>query len=203
MADIVLTTLNAKYIHAAFGLRYLMANLGELRDRACILEFDINQRANEIVEAILARNPRIVGIGVYIWNAMLSREVASTMKRIRPDILIVLGGPEVSFETEQQLITHISDYVITGEADLKFAEVCRKLLGGERPEQRIIAAEVPELSRIEFPYALYDANDLAHRIVYVEASRGCPFTCEFCLSSLDIPVRQFALEPCLGQKQRL
>src|ERR1044072_1021408 len=112
MPDIVLTTLNAKYIHAAFGLRYLMANLGELRDRACILEFDINQRANDIVEAILARNPRIVGIGVYIWNATLSREVASTMKRIRPDILIVLGGPEVSFETEQQLITHISDYVI-------------------------------------------------------------------------------------------
>jgi radical SAM superfamily enzyme YgiQ (UPF0313 family) len=203
MPDIVLTTLNAKYIHAAFGLRYLLANLGELRERACILEFDINQRANDIVEAILARNPRIVGIGVYIWNATLSREVASTMKRVRPDILIVLGGPEVSFETEQQLITHISDYVITGEADLKFAEVCRKLLAGEKPEQRIIPAEVPELSRIEFPYALYDANDLAHRIVYVEASRGCPFTCEFCLSSLDIPVRQFALEPFLAQMQLL
>lgn len=203
MPDIVLTTLNAKYIHAAFGLRYLMANLGELRERACILEFDINQRVNDIVETILARDPQIVGIGVYIWNATLSREVVSTLKRIRPDIVVVLGGPEVSFETEQQLITHIADYVITGEADLKFAEVCRKLLAGEPPERKIIPADVPELAAIEFPYSLYNSDDLAHRIAYVEASRGCPFTCEFCLSSLEIPVRQFALEPFLAQMQRL
>ena len=68
MPDIVLTTLNAKYIHAAFGLRYLMANLGDLQTRACLVEFDINQRPLDIAEVLLARAPRILGFGVYIWN---------------------------------------------------------------------------------------------------------------------------------------
>ena len=68
MADIVLTTLNAKYIHAAFGLRYLLANLGDLKPRACLVEFDINQRPLDIAEMLLARNPKIIGFGVYIWN---------------------------------------------------------------------------------------------------------------------------------------
>ncbi len=203
MAEIVLTTLNAKFIHASFGLRYLLANLGKLRERACILEFDINQRVNDIAEGILNQSPRIVGIGVYIWNAALSRELVSTLKRVRPDLLIVLGGPEVSFETEQQGITHIADYVVTGEADLKFAELCGRLLEGERPTQKVIPSAVPDLSKVLFPYEFYSSTDLAHRIVYVEASRGCPFTCEFCLSSLDIPVRAFAIDPFLNEMQRL
>ena len=68
VADIVLTTLNAKYIHAAFGLRYLLANLGPLQPRACLVEFDINQRPLDIAEVLLARHPKIIGFGVYIWN---------------------------------------------------------------------------------------------------------------------------------------
>ena len=75
MPDIVLTTLNAKYIHAAFGLRYLMANLGSLQSRACIAEFDINQRPVDIAEQLLARNPRIIGFGIYIWNVAPATEV--------------------------------------------------------------------------------------------------------------------------------
>ena len=77
MADIVLTTLNAKYIHAGFGLRYLLANLGELRGRAAIAEFDIQQRPMEIVESLLAHNPRIVGVGVYIWNVAVAVDVVA------------------------------------------------------------------------------------------------------------------------------
>src|SRR5882672_6481716 len=113
MPEIVLAALNAKYIHAAFGLRYLLANLGSLRPRACIVEFDINQRATDIVEVLLARQPKIIGIGVYIWNATLSAEVVAMLKCVRPDIVAVLGGPEVSFETEQQGICEKADYVIT------------------------------------------------------------------------------------------
>src|ERR1700761_5313678 len=124
MPDIVLATLNAKYIHAAFGLRYLLANLGELRPRAKLLEFDINQRPLEIAEMLLAKNPRILGLGVYIWNITPTTELVSTLKRLRPDLPITLGGPEVSYETEQQAIVQQADYVIPGEADLKFAEVC-------------------------------------------------------------------------------
>jgi radical SAM superfamily enzyme YgiQ (UPF0313 family) len=128
MPDIVLATLNAKYIHASFGLRYLMANLGELQDRACIAEFVINQQPLEIVEAILAHKPRIVGFGVYIWNVEQTTEVVALLKRICPDLIIILGGPEVSYETEGQEIVALADHVITGEADVKFADVCRGIL---------------------------------------------------------------------------
>jgi radical SAM superfamily enzyme YgiQ (UPF0313 family) len=203
MAEIVLATLNAKYIHAAFGLRYLLANLGGLRDQAALLEFDINQRPIEIVEQILAANPKIIGLGVYIWNVAPTTEVVSALKRLRPDITIVLGGPEVSYEVDRQPIVQQADYVITGEADLKFAEICRTLLAGEKPSFKVIPAEIPDLNRLALPYALYDDRDVAHRIIYVEASRGCPFTCEFCLSSLDIPVRQFPLSPLLENLEEL
>ncbi|MGA2684468.1 MAG: DUF4080 domain-containing protein [Verrucomicrobiota bacterium] len=238
VADIVLTTLNAKYIHAAFGLRYLLANLGELRERACLAEFDINQRPLDVAEKLLAQNPKVIGFGIYIWNVEPTAEVIATLRRIRPAIKIILGGPEVSYETENQAIVQLADHVITGEADLKFAEVCRVLLGQtnskgteEQTEARcplapslspvghggegvrrtgeavrlpkIIPAELPEFSQLTLPYDLYTDDDIAHRVIYVEASRGCPFTCEFCLSSLDIPVRQVPLPALLEQLQRL
>ncbi len=209
MADIVLTTLNAKFIHAAFGLRYLLANLGELKPRACLSEFDINQRPLDIAEALLALNPKIIGFGIYIWNIEPTTEVIAAIKRVRPEIKIILGGPEVSYETEEQNIVQLADHVITGEADLKFAEVCRQLLErwGETPSSlvlpKIIPAEPPDFPQIALPYDLYTDDDIAHRIIYVEASRGCPFTCEFCLSSLDIPVRQVPLDKFLGEMQKL
>ena len=203
MTDIVLTTLNAKFIHAAFGLRYLLANLGPLRERAGLAEFDINQRPLEIAEALLAREPKIIGFGVYIWNVTPTTEVIVILKRLRPDITVVLGGPEVSYEVEQQAIVQLADYVVTGEADLKFAEVCRELLEGRRPKTKVIPAPLPEFGQLELPYDLYDDQDVAHRVIYVEASRGCPFSCEFCLSSLDIPVRQAPLEKLTEHLQRL
>ena len=193
MSDIVLATLNAKYIHASFGLRYLMANLGELKSRTTLLEFDINQRPLDIAEVLLAKNPRILGLGVYIWNVVETTGVVAAIKRIRPDIIIVLGGPEVSYETAQQEIVRLADHVITGEADMKFAEVCTQILEGKTPP-KIIPADLPEFSRLTLPYEFYDTKDIAHRVIYVEASRGCPFTCEFCLSSLDVPVRAVNLE---------
>lgn len=201
--DIVLTTLNAKYIHAAFGLRYLLANMGELRARSELVEFDINQRPLDIVEVLLARNPRIIGFGVYIWNAAETTAVIAALKRLRPNIIIVAGGPEVSYEVDQQIITQLADYLITGEADLRFAALCRDLLAGERPPQKVIAAELPDVAQLAAPYEFYRADDIAHRVIYVEASRGCPFSCEFCLSSLEIPVRQFPLPSLLSELDTL
>ncbi|RYD83786.1 MAG: B12-binding domain-containing radical SAM protein, partial [Verrucomicrobiaceae bacterium] len=203
MSEIVLATLNAKFIHAAFGLRYLFANLGELKPRAALREFDINQRVMDIAEAILAEEPRILGLGVYIWNVVPTTELVAILKRTRPDLIIILGGPEVSYEVDQQEIVRLADYVITGEADLTFAEVCRKLLAGERPEFKIIPAALPDVNQLALPYDLYDERDVTNRLIYVEASRGCPFTCEFCLSSLEIPVRAFELEPFLAAMQGL
>ncbi|HEY3761815.1 MAG TPA: DUF4080 domain-containing protein [Verrucomicrobiae bacterium] len=206
MPDIVLATLNAKFIHAAFGLRYLFANLGDLQPRARIAEFDINQRPVDIAEALLAYDPKIIGLGIYIWNVAEATEVVAAIKRVRPEVMIILGGPEVSHETESQSIVQLADYIITGEADLKFAEVCRELLGLQaRPPQlaKIVPALLPEFSQLRLPYEFYDDRDIAHRIIYVEASRGCPFTCEFCLSSLDVPVRTVPLAQFLGEMQKL
>jgi radical SAM superfamily enzyme YgiQ (UPF0313 family) len=197
MPDILLTTLNARYQHCAFGLRYLRANLGELRPRSLILEFEVSQRPVDIAETLLSRSPKIIGLGVYIWNATASREVMDIIKRVRPDITLIAGGPEASYELEQNPILAAADYVITGEADLSFARVCGELLSGRTPPSKIIASELPEFSVLALPYDEYLDEDVAKRIVYVEASRGCPFTCEFCLSSLDIPVRQVPLEAFL------
>src|SRR5262249_8685187 len=145
----------------------------------------------------------IVGFGVYIWNVTETARVVADLKRLRPDITIVLGGPEVSYEVDEQEICRLADYVITGEADLAFAEVCRQILNSTAALPRVIAAPVPDLNHIVLPYDLYTDEDLAHRVIYVEASRGCPFTCEFCLSALEIPVRQFPLDAFLDAMQRL
>lgn len=200
---IVLATLNAKYIHAAFGLRYLLANLEELASQTRLLEFDIQQSPLDIAEWIMRESPRIAGFGVYIWNVRQTCEVVSILRRVRPDLIIVLGGPEVSYESEGQAIVELADYVIPGEADVAFRELCRKLLAGERPVSKMQPAALPQPADLKFPYDLYSEEDLSRRVLYVEASRGCPFTCEFCLSSLDIPVRQFDVELFLAELERL
>jgi len=191
MTRIVLSTLNAKFIHASVGLRYLYANLAELQPCATIAEYEASQPAREIVESILEHEPTIVGFGVYIWNVVKTREVISFLKKVRHEIVVVIGGPEVSFEYEEQPIVALADYLITGEADVAFRDLCRQLVTGEKPESKVIKAGLPALPELALPYQHYTDKDIAHRVIYVEVSRGCPFTCEFCLSSIDIPVRQF------------
>jgi radical SAM superfamily enzyme YgiQ (UPF0313 family) len=201
--DIVLTTLNARWAHASFGLRYLLANLGDLQPRAALLEFEIKQPIATVAQAILGQQPRIVGIGVYIWNATPAAELVAMLKRERPDLIVILGGPEVSHEIDEQPICAAADYVISGEADLAFADVCRKILNGSPPADRVIAAPLPDFRSIRLPYDFYDPTDIERRVVYVEASRGCPFQCEFCLSALDVPVRNVALAEFLAAMQSL
>jgi radical SAM superfamily enzyme YgiQ (UPF0313 family) len=207
MPDIVLTTLNARYHHAAFGLRYLHANLDELKPRARILEFTIQQGPLEIVEALLAERPRIIGLGVYIWNVTELERVVTTLRRLRPDLILILGGPELTDPLDLPSLCAHADVVITGEADRAFVDCCREYLSTEPPPReatpRVITAPVPDLASLRLPYDEYTDVDLADRVIYVEASRGCPFTCEFCLSALEIPVRQFPLEPFLAALQRL
>jgi radical SAM superfamily enzyme YgiQ (UPF0313 family) len=202
MPDIVLATQNAKWIHASFGLRYLRANLGPLRDRSVLREFEIGQRPVDVAESILAEQPRIVGLGVYVWNAAAALQLVRTLKAVAPGVRVVLGGPEVSHETERQEICSLADHVVRGEADLAFREVCTKLLAGDAVPH-VVDAPLPHFAELASPYDEYTDADIAHRVVYVESSRGCPFTCEFCLSSLDVPVRKVDLVAFLAQMERL
>lgn len=203
MTAIVLTTLNARYIHTAFGLRYLYANLGELQTQAEIVEFGISQKPLEIVEQLLQRQPRIVGFGVYIWNVTEISAAVAILKQVAPDIIVVLGGPEVSHPPDLPAVADLADYLITGPGEISFAELCKSILDGSAPEDKIIVGKTVPLAQLASPYAYYSDSDLRQRITYVEASRGCPFKCEFCLSSLDTTAKPFPLPEFLAQMQEL
>lgn len=202
-SDILLVTLNSTYQHTSFGLHYLRANLQELKSFCEILEFTIAQSARDMVEKILAKNPRLVGFGIYIWNTRQTEEVIRILKKVRPDILVVLGGPEVSHESENQSIVGIADFVIKGEADFSFYEFCKNWLTGVLPSKKINSGPLPEIALIQLPYENYTEDDIKNRVIYVEASRGCPYKCEYCLSSLDKSVRNFPIERFLNEMNQL
>ena len=191
---IVLATLNARYIHASLGLRYLLANMArhggaDLRTATVLREYTLARPVAQVVEDLIATlgpaEAPIVGFGVYIWNVVQTTEVVRQLKALRPDVRVVLGGPEVSHELDNQPIVALADHVITGWGDVSFPKLCRALVHGPRPLMKVIAGEQPPLEEIDLPYAEFSDEDLAHRLLYVEASRGCPFKCEFCLSALD------------------
>ena len=205
---VVVATLNAKYIHASLGLRCLLANMdlhggAGLRAQTALREFVIQQKPTQVVEDLLALAPKVIGLGVYIWNVAETTQVVRLLKALRPDIKIVLGGPEVSFEVEQQEICRLADYVITGWGDVSFPKLCRALLDGPKPLMKVIAGEQPPLAELAMPYREYTAQDLARRLLYVEASRGCPFKCEFCLSSLDKTAWAFDLDGFMAEVEAL
>jgi hypothetical protein len=203
MSGIILTTINARYVHAALGLRYLRANMGPLRDKTVIREFVLGDRPADIAERLLADRPQLIGFGVYIWNVEETTRLIAIIKRVAPEVVVVVGGPEVSYETEEQRICALADYVVTGWGDITFPQLCADIMAGNRPSQKVHAGVQPKLADIALPYAEYTEEDIARRFIYVEASRGCPFKCEFCLSALDKTAWPFEQERFLAELKAL
>jgi len=193
---IILSTLNSRFTHSAIGLRYIYANMQELQEDTEILEFSINDAIQTVAEKILLHQPDIVGLGVYIWNASEIRELIHIIKKVSPETTIVLGGPEVTY-LPFRVNYDDADYIIQGEGDLAFYKLCKNIIQN-KPQERISRMSLPNLKEIQLPYKYYTDDDIKNRYIYVEISRGCPFECEFCLSSMDEKVRAFNLDEVLA-----
>jgi hypothetical protein len=199
---IILTTLNSRYTHTSIGLRYIYANLQELQVDAQILEFSINDALQSVAEKLLMDEPDIIGIGVYIWNALHIQQLVHLLKKISPQIKIILGGPEVTHEPFRVNFDE-ADFIIQGEGDLAFYKLCKEIQTDTPPKDKIIKMSMPSLKEIKLPYKYYTDADIKNRYLYVEISRGCPFACEFCLSSMDERVRTFDLDSVLEEFELL
>jgi len=202
MNSIVLTTLNSRFSHTSIGLRYLYANMQDLQEITHIQEYSINDNVQSIAEGILDSSPDILGIGVYIWNATQVHELITIIKNVSPKTVIVLGGPEASY-TPFRVDFSKADFILQGEGDVAFYNLCKEVQNNAAPTEQIIRPVMADLSKIARPYVYYTDDDIANRYIYVEASRGCPFLCEFCLSSIDEKVRNFELDTLLEDFEML
>ena len=202
MKNIILTTLNSRYSHSSLGLRHLIANLKELKPQTEILEFVINSSIQTIAEQILEKNPKIIGIATYIWNAFDVGELVKIIKKVSPKTIIVLGGPEVSY-TPLRVNFDMADYIICGEGEVSFYNLCKELLDETCTQPRTILSPKVDFENIALPYDDYTDFDIKNRHIYVENARGCPFECEFCLSSIETKMRYLDVDIFLNEIDKL
>jgi radical SAM superfamily enzyme YgiQ (UPF0313 family) len=213
----LLTTLNSKYIHSALSIRYLKEFCKDIADIS-LMEFTINQNIDYIAGEIYKKKPDIIGFSTYIWNLEHTLRVCEILKLISPNIKIILGGPEVSFDSEDIMKENwFIDFIISGEGEIPFRELLLSIFDGNRDFSSVKGLTYREgeeiiknppgsllknLDMIPSPYVEIDKS-LEKKIVYYESSRGCPFNCQFCLSSTIKGVRYFSLERVKEDLQRL
>ncbi|NLN14610.1 MAG: DUF4080 domain-containing protein [Tissierellia bacterium] len=202
----ILVSLNSKYIHSNLAIRYLSKYVSSMK-RVDIYEFTINQSPEFIASEIYRLSPNLVGFSTYIWNLKETLGVCEILKLVKPDLKILLGGPEVSYDGEIIMEEYpFIDYIIYGEGEETFKEFLQKEPKGEledirgliyREGDRIIKNPerdlIMDLNTIPFPYD-EGSRGLENRIVYYESSRGCPFNCQYCLSSTIRGVRYLDLD---------
>lgn len=206
---IVLSTLNAKYIHSSLALRYLKAySQNEFPDIE-IIEYSIKEPILNLLSDLYKKNPDIVGFSCYIWNIEETLELVKLIKKVMPNVSIVLGGPEVSYDIKYWLerVKEI-DYIVYGEGEETFLQLLKALkenrniskingLAYNIENNFVMTPPQKKLNLNNIPSPYQDENDIASlkdKIVYFEASRGCPFSCAYCLSSADTGVLFFELE---------
>ena len=205
---IILATLNAKYIHTNLAIRYLKAAARPEFDPE-LAEYTIKDPAFNIVSDLFQKKPDVVGFSCYIWNINETIHVIKMLKTVLPDVKIVLGGPEVSYDVHDWLRKHEEfDYIIMGEGEVSFKKMMQHF-NGEIPLEEVpgiaymqdgklkIHAQPPKIDLRDLPSPFRfeeDLPNLGKRIQYIETSRGCPFSCQFCLSSIEVGVRYFNRE---------
>ena len=219
---VLLAAINAKYIHSNLGI-YSLKTYGEkmLKEwglaeeaKVSLAEYTINHQMEQILQDIYKRKPDVIGFSCYIWNISYVKMILADIKKVLPDVKIWAGGPEVSYHAEAFLKEEPAvDLVMMGEGELTFAHFLKALLNGEELKQvsglmlrnddgtftDTGFRQVMDMSQIPFPYAFMDMKELEHRIIYYESSRGCPFSCAYCLSSIDKKLRFRSLDLVLPE----
>lgn len=214
MPSVLLVGINAKFIHTNLAIRSLKANAGQYREQIEIAEYTINHRREEILQSIYTKKPEAIGFSCYLWNAEYVYSLAGDLKKILPQAAFFVGGPEVSYHPEEVLRQHRSiDFVIAGEGESSFyqymeyrqgngrAKALSELEGIVYREGEAICRTAPapemEMDELAFPYG--DLQGLENRILYYESMRGCPFSCSYCLSSIDKTTRFKSPEKTEGE----
>ncbi|WP_372996745.1 B12-binding domain-containing radical SAM protein [Lutispora sp.] len=203
-----LIALNSKFIHSNLAVRYIRSYLNKKGIDANILEFSINDSFDKIIKHIYLSNSKVLAFSCYIWNREFIMKLGPSLKKIMPDSIIVLGGPEVSYDVESTMKGNPwIDYIIFGEGEETFYQFASHLLDKDKDIKNIdglaynsngmvyvnnTRSPLANLDEIPFPYDNF--NDLKNKIIYYETSRGCPFTCQYCLSSIEPGVRYFSLD---------
>ena len=184
-ATILMVAINARYGHCSFAARTLLANLGALREQAAMLETDLDAQPFQLAAEIAGHSPRVVGFTVYLWNAGLVRQTLGILRRVAPELRVVLGGPEIVAGCESGW-RGLADDLVAGEGETAFRRICEEACAGHGgagdPAPRLTLAGPEDVSQLRLPYDLYSDHDIAHRTIFVEGSRGCPFQCAYCTS---------------------
>ena len=200
----ILVGINSKYVHTNLAIRYLKKYIEEnSNEKIKIYESSINNNIQKIIRDIVEYEPDNIFFSVYIWNVEMVFKITKELKKILPNKRIILGGPEVSYNPEEILEKNIEiDGILIGEGEnvlLNFLTKDIKDVKGVyyREDNKIkfngFEPLIENLDIIPFPYDDEELEDV-HKIVYYESSRGCPFNCSYCMSSIDKSVRYFSLE---------
>ncbi|SHH56050.1 Radical SAM superfamily enzyme YgiQ, UPF0313 family [Clostridium collagenovorans DSM 3089] len=210
---VLLTAINSQYVHSNLAIKYLRAYTKDIDYDLELVEYTINDRKERVLEDILFRNPDVITFSCYIWNIEYINELVKLIRLLNKNIKIVIGGPEVSYNNENLLRNNTADYIIVGEGEASYRELILYLKGEIKDIREVKGIyfkeneniifngyrEILDFNSVKFPYE--EEDDLDNKIVYYEASRGCPFRCKYCLSSVDRKVRFLNLDRVKSELQ--